>query len=240
MKKEITTITATEAATNTNINNQEEKDMKKELFAAEAATTENIKNQEEKVMKKDVLKEKRDALVYAIEEWYCNCDELLQNLLELNNWDRPEDFAYRDEIQKIFTLTDYSHGAYYDPVRDNNAVIIKEAIQAYVKKQPESYFEEIEDKELIDIMLDAYWETDIDIVETEYRKFGVIKAVQDAPAEVFSEDEDEAEELREKLIDFYSSEPALRFEDYKYDENMDYDIYETMQDDMNSRAFLVY
>lgn len=219
MKKEITTTTIT---------------------AAEAATTENIENQEEKDMKKDALKEKRDALVYAIEGWYCNCDELLQNLLELNNWDRPEDFAYRDEIQKIFTLTDYSHGAYYDPVRDNNAVIIKEAIQAYVKEQPESYFEEIEDKELIDIMLDAYWVTDIDIVETEYRKFGVIKAVQEAPAEVFSEDEDEAEELREKLINFYSSEPTLRFEDYKYDADMDYDIYETMQDDMNSRAFLVY
>lgn len=219
MKKETTTITAAEAATNT-----------------------NIENQEEKIMKKDVLKEKRDALVYAIERWYCNCDELLQNLLELNDWDRPEDFVYRDEIQKIFTLTDYSHGAYYDPVRDNNAVIIKEAIQAYVKEQPESYFEEIEeeDKELIDIMLDAYWVTDIDIVETEYRKFGVIQAVQDAPAEVFSEDEDEAEELREKLINFYSSEPTLRFEDYKYDENMDYDIYETMREDMDSRAFLVY
>ena len=112
-------------------------------------TTENIKKQEEKIMKKDALTEKRDALVYAIEGWYCNCDELLQNLLELNNWDRPEDFAYREEIQKIFTLTDYSHGAYYDPVRDNNAVIIKEAIQAYVNEQPESYFEEIEDKELI-------------------------------------------------------------------------------------------
>ena len=219
MKKETTTITAAEAATNT-----------------------NIENQEEKIMKKDALKEKRDALVYAIERWYCNCDELLQNLLELNDWDRPEDFAYRDEIQKIFTLTDYSHGAYYDPVRDNNAVIIKETIQAYVNEQPETYFEEIEEegKELIDIMLDAYWATDIDIVETEYRKFGVIKAVQDAPAEVFSEDEDEAEELREKLIKFYSSEPALRFEDYKYDENMDYDIYETMREDMDSRAFLVY
>lgn len=190
--------------------------------------------------REDALNKKREALVHAIEEWYCNCDELLQNLLELNNWDRPEDFAYRDEIQKIFTLTDYSHGAYYDPVRDNNAVIIKEAIQAYVKEQPESYFEEIEDKELIDIMLDAYWVTDIDIVETEYRKFGVIQAVQDAPAEVFSEDEDEAEELREKLINFYSSEPTLRFEDYKYDKDMDYDIYETMQEDMNSRAFLVY
>lgn len=219
--------------------------MKKEtttITAAEAATTENIKNQEEKVMKKDVLKEKRDALVYAIERWYCNCDELLQNLLELNDWDRPEDFAYRDEIQKIFTLTDYSHGAYYDPVRDNNAVIIKETIQAYVNEQPETYFEDIEEegKELIDIMLDAYWATDIDMVETEYRKFGFIKAVQDAPAEVFSEDEDEAEELREKLIKFYSSEPTLRFEDYKYDENMDYDIYETMREDMDSRAFLVY
>ena len=222
MKKETTTITAAEAVTNTNINNQEEKTMKKNT------------NRE------DALNKKREALVHAIEEWYCNCDELLQNLLELNNWDRPEDFAYRDEIQKIFTLTDYSHGAYYDPVRDNNAVSIKEAIQAYVKEQPESYFEEIEDKELIDIMLDAYWVTDIDIVETEYRKFGVIQAVQDAPAEVFSEDEDEAEELREKLINFYSSEPTLRFEDYKYDKDMDYDIYETMQEDMNSRAFLVY
>ena len=221
MKKEITTTTIT---------------------AAEAATTENIENQEEKVMKKDVLKEKRDALVYAIEGWYCNCDELLQNLLELNNWDRPEDFEYREEIQKIFTLTDYSHGAYYDPVRDDNACRIKDAIQAYVKEQPEKYFEEIENegKELIDIMLDAYWVTDIDMVETEYRKFKVIKEVQEAPAEVFSEDEDEAEELREKLINFYSSEPTLRFEDYKYDEDMDYDIYETMQDDMNSRAFLVY
>ena len=221
MKKEITTTTIT---------------------AAEAATTENIENQEEKVMKKDVLKEKRDALVYAIEGWYCNCDELLQNLLELNDWDRPEDFEYREEIQKIFTLTDYSHGAYYDPVRDDNACRIKDAIQAYVKEQPEKYFEEIENegKELIDIMLDAYWVTDIDMVETEYRKFRVIKAVQEAPAEVFSEDEDEAEELREKLINFYSSEPTLRFEDYKYDEDMDYDIYETMQDDMNSRAFLVY
>lgn len=202
----------------------------------------NIKNQEEKVMKKDALKEKRDALVYAIEGWYCNCDELLQNLLELNDWDKPEDFAYRDEIQKIFTLTDYSHGAYCDPVRDDNALKIKDAIQAYVREQPEEYFEEIEDggKELIDVMLDAYWETDIDMVETEYRKFGFIKAVQDAPAEVFSEDEDEAEELREKLIRFYSSEPTLRFEDYKYDENMDYDIYETMREDMESRAFLVY
>ena len=221
MKKEITTTTIT---------------------AAEAATTENIENQEEKVMKKDVLKEKRDALVYAIEGWYCNCDELLQNLLELNDWDRPEDFEYREEIQKIFTLTDYSHGAYYDPVRDDNACRIRDAIQAYVKEQPEKYFEEIENegKELIDIMLDAYWVTDIDMVETEYRKFRVIKAVQEAPAEVFSEDEDEAEELREKLINFYSSEPTLRFEDYKYDEDMDYDIYETMQDDMNSRAFLVY
>ena len=221
MKKEITTTTIT---------------------AAEAATTENIENQEEKVMKKDVLKEKRDALVYAIEGWYCNCDELLQNLLELNDWDRPEDFEYREEIQKIFTLTDYSHGAYYDPVRDDNACRIKDAIQAYVKEQPEEYFEEIENegKELIDIMLDAYWVTDIDIVETEYRKFKVIKEVQEAPAEVFSEDEDEAEELREKLINFYSSEPTLRFEDYKYDEDMDYDIYETMQEDMNSRAFLVY
>ena len=119
-------------------------------------------------------------------------------------------------------------------------MIIKGAIQAYVNEQPESYFEEIEDKELIDIMLDAYWVTDIDIVETEYRKFGFIKAVQDAPAEVFSDDEDEAEELREKLIRFYSSEPTLRFEDYKYDKDMDYDIYETMQEDMNSRAFLVY
>lgn len=212
------------------------------ITAAETATTENIENQEEKVMKKDVLKEKRDALVYAIEGWYCNCDELLQNLLELNDWDRPEDFEYREEIQKIFTLTDYSHGAYYDPVRDDNACRIKDAIQAYVKEQPEEYFEEIENegKELIDIMLDAYWVTDIDMVETEYRKFGVIKAVQEAPAEVFSEDEDEAEELREKLINFYSSEPTLRFEDYKYDEDMDYDIYETMQEDMNSRAFLVY
>ena len=202
----------------------------------------NIKNQEEKVMKKDALKEKRDALVYAIEGWYCNCDELLQNLLELNDWDKPEDFAYRDEIQKIFTLTDYSHGSYCDPVRDDNALKIKDAIQAYVREQPEEYFEEIEDggKELIDVMLDAYWETDIDMVETEYRKFGFIKAVQDAPAEVFSEDEDEAEELREKLIRFYSSEPTLRFEDYKYDENMDYDIYETMREDMESRAFLVY
>ena len=221
MKKEITTTTIT---------------------AAEAATTENIENQEEKVMKKDVLKEKRDALVYAIEGWYCNCDELLQNLLELNDWDRPEDFEYREEIQKIFTLTDYSHGAYYDPVRDDNACRIKDAIQAYVKEQPEEYFEEIENegKELIYIMLDAYWVTDIDMVETEYRKFKVIKEVQEAPAEVFSEDEDEAEELREKLINFYSSEPTLRFEDYKYDEDMDYDIYETMQDDMNSRAFLVY
>ena len=85
-----------------------------------------------------------------------------------------------------------------------------------------------------------YWATDIDIVETEYRKFGFIKAVQDAPAEVFSEDEDEAEELREKLIRFYSSEPTLRFEDYRYDENMEYDIYETMLEDMDSRAFLVY
>ena len=221
MKKEITTTTIT---------------------AAEAATTENIENQEEKVMKKDVLKEKRDALVYAIEGWYCNCDELLQNLLELNDWDRPEDFEYREEIQKIFTLTDYSHGAYYDPVRDDNACRIKDAIQAYVKEQPEEYFEEIENegKELIYIMLDAYWVTDIDMVETEYRKFKVIKEVQEAPAEVFSEDEDEAEELREKLINFYSSEPTLRFEDYKYDEDMDYDIYETMQEDMNSRAFLVY
>ena len=147
MKKEITTTTIT---------------------AAEAATTENIENQEEKVMKKDVLKEKRDALVYAIEGWYCNCDELLQNLLELNDWDRPEDFEYREEIQKIFTLTDYSHGAYYDPVRDDNACRIKDAIQAYVKEQPEEYFEEIENegKELIDIMLDAYWVTDIDMVET--------------------------------------------------------------------------
>lgn len=212
------------------------------ITAAEAATTENIENQEEKVMKKDVLKEKRDALVYAIEEWYCNYEGRLQDLLRLNNWDRPEDFAYRDEIQKIFTLTDYSHGAYYDPVRDDNACRIRDAIQAYVEEQPEEYFEEIENegKELIDIMLDAYWVTDIDMVETEYRKFRVIKAVQEAPADVFSEDEDEAEELREKLINFYSSEPTLRFEDYKYDEDMDYDIYETMQDDMNSRAFLVY
>ena len=224
MKKETTTITAAEAVTNTNINNQEEKTMKKNT------------NRE------DALNKKRDALVHAIEEWYCNCDELLQNLLELNDWDRPEDFEYREEIQKIFTLTDYSHGAYYDPVRDDNACRIKDAIQAYVKEQPEEYFEEIENegKELIDIMLDAYWVTDIDIVETEYRKFGVIQAVQDAPAEVFSEDEDEAEELREKLINFYSSEPTLRFEDYKYDKDMDYDIYETMQEDMNSRAFLVY
>lgn len=204
--------------------------------------TTNTKEQEEKTMKKNVLKEKRDALVYAIESWYCNCDELLQNLLELNNWDKPEDFVYREEMQKIFTLTDYSHGAYYDPIRDNNSLKIKEAIQAYVQEQPESYFDEIEEegKELIDVMLDAYWETDIDIVETEYRKFGVIQAVQEAPAEVFSEDEDEAEELREKLIKFYSSEPTLRFEDYKYDKDMDYDIYETMQEDMNSRAFLVY
>lgn len=217
MKKEITTTTIT---------------------AAETATTENIENQEEKVMKKDVLKEKRDALVCAIEEWYCNYEGRLQ----VNNWDRPEDFAYREEIQKIFTLTDCSHGAYYDPVRDDNACRIKDAIQAYVNEQPEEYFEEIENegKELIDIMLDAYWVTDIDMVETEYRKFRVIKAVQEAPAEVFSEDEDEAEKLREKLINFYSSEPTLRFEDYKYDEDMDYDIYETMQEDMNSRAFLVY
>lgn len=202
----------------------------------------NIKNQEEKVMKKDVLKEKRDALVYAIEEWYCNYEERLQDLLRLNDWDRLEDFEYREEIQKIFTLTDCSHGAYYDPVRDDNACRIRDAIQAYVNEQPEEYFEEIENegKELIDVMLDAYWVTDIDMVETEYRKFGVIKAVQEAHAEVFSEDEDEAEELREKLINFYSSEPTLRFEDYKYDADMNYDIYETMQEDMNSRAFLVY
>lgn len=224
MKTKTTTITAAEAATNTNIKNQEEKTMKK-----------NTKRE-------DALNKKRAALVHAIEEWYCNCDELLQNLLELNNWDRPEDFAYRDEIQKIFTLTDYSHGAYYDPVRDDNACRIRDAIQAYVEEQPEEYFEEIENdgKELIDVMLDAYWVTDIDMVDTEYRKFGFIKAVQEAPAEVFSEDDDEAEELREKLINFYSSEPTLRFEDYKYDKDMDYDIYETMQEDMNSRAFLVY
>ena len=172
------------------------------ITAAEAATNTNIKNQEEKVMKKDVLKEKRDALVYAIEEWYCNYEGRLQDLLRLNDWDRLEDFEYREEIQKIFTLTDYSHGAYYDPVRDDNACRIRDAIQAYVEEQTEEYFEEIENegKELIDIMLDAYWVTDIDIVETEYRKFRVIKAVQEAPAEVFSEDEDEAEELREKLI----------------------------------------
>lgn len=219
--------------------------MKKEtttIIAAEAATNTNINNQEEKVMKKDALKEKRDALAHEIEEWYCNYEEILQDLLKLNDWDKPEDFEYREEIQKIFTLTDYSHGAYYDPVRDDNACRIRDAIQAYVMEQPEAYFEEIEKegKELIDVMLDAYWATDIDMVETEYRKFGVIKAVQEAPAEVFSEDEDEAEELREKLIRFYSSEPTLRFEDYKYDENMDYDIYETMRDDMSSRAFLVY
>lgn len=224
MKKETTTITAAEAVTNTNINNQEEKAMKKNT------------NRE------DALNKKRAALVHAIDEWYCNYEGRLQDLLRLNNWDRPEDFAYREEIQKIFTLTDCSHGAYYDPVRDDNACRIKDAIQAYVNEQPEEYFEEIENegKELIDIMLDAYWVTDIDMVETEYRKFRVIKAVQEAPADVFSEDEDEAEELREKLINFYSSEPTLRFEDYKYDEDMDYDIYETMQEDMNSRAFLVY
>lgn len=51
MKTKTTTITAAEAATNTNIKNQEEKIMKRELFAAETATTENIENQEEKTMK---------------------------------------------------------------------------------------------------------------------------------------------------------------------------------------------
>lgn len=256
MKKEITTITAAEAATNTNINNQEEKNMKKELFAAETATTENIKNQEEKVMKKEIklekenkvqeeedmeerkeLEEKKQEIISSVESWYEGCYDAIYDLTKsvknTNKYSRNRDTIEARKLGQCWKLMGYSRGD--GDEREADFDTIRNAVIDYLREQPLEYFEDMDDPfnedSMLDIIDDAYNYADFELPERPDRKEEWLEFVRTCPADWFDY-ADDPEQERENLIDMYEDWDDVVFCDFDYAVNGDYsDPYTTMRDD---------
>ena len=235
MKKNInnTTVTAAEAAINTNINNQEEKIMKREIKLEK----ENKAQEEEDMREKEELEERKQEIISSVESWYEGCYDAIYDLTKsvknTNKYSRNRDTMEARKLEQYWKLMGYSRGD--GDEREADFDTIRNAVIDYLREQPLEYFEDMEDPfdedSMLDIIDDAYNYADFELPERPDRKEEWMEFVRTCPADWFDY-ADDPEQERENLIDMYEDWDDVVFCDFDYAVNGERsDPYTTMRDD---------
>ena len=195
-------------------------------------STEKIESVEER----EELLEKKEDIIRGINSWYEDCYSYIWGL------SRDNSYHAKCELEKAWKLVGYAHDG--DDQRDENVTIIHESICQYFEKQSLECFKGIDDSyDMFDLMLEAYRKADFELVDFPSRREEIIDAVKSL-YEKRDYDGDAknlfgrgvagmtAEEVKDKLIEFYEDVPESMFEQEKYDLRQYYwNCYDTMYND---------
>lgn len=174
--------------------------------------------QEDEDMREET-EEKREQLIDSIESWYVDSYMMILDM---------ERSHYKPWlVSKTRKLTANARGG--DDPRDVNCTAIMEGIIEYVKSLPDEWFEDFEEPDsyddLIDLIDDLYYHANFDLVDIPSRKEEFIGWLRDhvnVDDLDFGEVEDgDREELKEELQSRYEDENEEFFEECWNDDYMD-------------------